>query len=91
MNKNDTSSISFTAHYTGYVLYKNRLSNDAFATKQDYAYYQMLRPIEVLAKKFIGSDIKTTLLQRHQLLDRELVSLIQQHPDLQILELACGL
>ncbi len=91
MNKNDSSSISFTAHYTGYVWYKNSLSNDAFATKQGYAYYQLLRPIEVLAKRVIGSDIKTTLLQRHQLIDRELVSLIQQHPDLQILELACGL
>lgn len=91
MNNNDTSSISFTAHYTGYVWYKNRLSNQTFATKQGFAYYQMLRPIEVLAKRFIGSDIKTTLLQRHQLLDRELINLIHQHPDLQVLELACGL
>lgn len=91
MNNKDSSSISFTAHYTGYVWYKNRLSNNVFATKQGYAYYQLLRPIEQLAKRVIGSDIKTTLLQRHQLIDRELVSLIQQHPDLQILELACGL
>lgn len=91
MNNNDTSSISFTAHYTGYVWYKNRLSNQTFATKQGFAYYQMLRPVEILAKRFIGSDIKTTLLQRHQLLDRELVTLIHQHPDLQVLELACGL
>jgi O-methyltransferase involved in polyketide biosynthesis len=66
-------------------------SRTAFATKQGFAFYQLLRPIEVLAKRFIGSDIKTTLLQRHQLIDRELTKLIQQHPDLQILELACGL
>ncbi len=90
-NKKDTSSISFTAHYTGYVWYKNNLSHKAFATKQGFAFYQLLRPIEVLAKYFIGSDIKTTLLQRHQLIDRELSQLIGQHPDLQILELACGL
>ncbi|PTQ90405.1 class I SAM-dependent methyltransferase [Agitococcus lubricus] len=91
MKNNDTSSISFTAHYTGYVWYKNRLSHQAFATKQGFAYYQLLKPIEVLAKGVIGSDIKTTLLQRHQLLDRELTQLIHQHPDLQVLELACGL
>lgn len=90
-NKKDTSSISFTAHYTGYVWYKNNLSHKAFATKQGLAFYQLLKPIEILAKSFIGSDIKTTLLQRHQLLDRELSQLIGQHPDLQILELACGL
>ena len=91
MNNKDTSSISFTAHYTGYIWYKNLLSHRTFATKQGFAFYQMLRPVEVLAKHFIGSDIKTTLLQRHQLIDRELTKLIKQHPDLQILELACGL
>ncbi|MCP5173534.1 MAG: class I SAM-dependent methyltransferase [Moraxellaceae bacterium] len=90
-NNKDTSSISFTAHYTGYVWYKNKLSHTAFATQQGFALYQLLRPIEVLAKWVIGSDIKTTLLQRHQLLDRELHQLLGQHPDLQILELACGL
>lgn len=90
-NNKDTSSISFTAHYTGYVWYKNKLSHPIFATRQGFILYQLLRPIEVLAKALIGSDIKTTLLQRHQLLDRELNQLMLQHPDLQILELACGL
>lgn len=90
-NNKDTSSISFTAHYTGYIWYKNKLSHRAFATQKGFVLYQLLRPIEVLAKLFIGSDIKTTLLQRHQLIDRELTQLILLHPDLQILELACGL
>ena len=90
-NNKDTSSISFTAHYTGYIWYKNKLSHRAFATQKGFVLYQLLKPIEVLAKLFIGSDIKTTLLQRHQLIDRELTQLILLHPDLQILELACGL
>lgn len=87
----DTSSISFTAHYTGFVWYKNQLSNDAFITNQGKTYYQLLRPFEFLARHIIGSDIRTTLLQRHHLLDHELSKLIDQHPDLQILEIACGL
>ncbi|HEX5277361.1 MAG TPA: class I SAM-dependent methyltransferase [Fluviicoccus sp.] len=87
----DTSSISFTAHYTGFVWYRFGLSHPAFATRQGCAYFQFLRPFEVAARKVIGSDIKTTLLQRHHLIDRELERLIARHPDIQILELACGL
>lgn len=87
----DTSSISFTAHYTGFVWHRFGLSNPAFVTPQGYTFYQLLRPFEAAARKIIGSDIKTTLLQRHHLIDRELVRLIHDHPDLQVLELACGL
>ncbi len=87
----DTSSISFTAHYTGFVWYRFGLSHPAFATRQGCSYFQALRPLEVAARRVIGSDIKTTLLQRHHLIDRELEQLIRSHPDLQIVELACGL
>lgn len=90
-NKKDTSSISFTAHYTGYVWYRYGLSAAAFATLQGLIYFMLLRPLEFLARLVIGSDIKTTLLQRHYLIDRELDKLIATHPDLQILEIACGL
>lgn len=87
----DTSSISFTAHYTGFVWFHYGLSDNAFATRQGCTYYQLLRPFEAVARKVIGSDIKTTLLQRHHLIDRELERLIRQYPDLQVVELACGL
>ncbi|RZU37050.1 O-methyltransferase involved in polyketide biosynthesis [Fluviicoccus keumensis] len=87
----DTSSISFTAHYTGFVWYRFGLSHPAFATRQGCAYFQFLRPFEVAARKVIGSDIKTTLLQRHHLIDHELEQLIGKYPDIQIVELACGL
>ena len=90
-DKQDTSSISFTAHYTGFVWYRFGLSHSAFATRQGCTYFQLLRPFEVAARKVIGSDIKTTLLQRHHLIDRELGQLIQEYPDIQVVELACGL
>lgn len=90
-NKNDTSSISFTAHYTGYVWHHYGLSDAAFATARGRLFYTLLLPFETLARCVIGSDIKTTLLQRHFLIDRELEKLIAAHPDLQILEIACGL
>lgn len=87
----DTSSISFTAHYTGFVWYQHGLSHRAFATSQGRLFYRLLQPLEVVARRVVGSDVKTTLLQRHHLLDRELIKLIQQYPDIQVLELACGL
>lgn len=90
-NNNDTSSISFTAHYTGFVWHHYGFAERAFATTQGHIYFSLLRPFEFLARRLIGSDIKTTLLQRHFLIDRELELLIAEHPDLQILELACGL
>lgn len=90
-NKNDTSSISFTAHYTGYVWQHYGLSEPAFATAQGRTYYQLMRPFEYLARHIIGSDAKTTLLQRHHLLDRELEKHITDHPQTQVLEIACGL
>lgn len=87
----DTSNISFTAHYTGYVWFRNRLSEPAFVTPQGQLFFQLLRPFEYLARRVIGTDIKTTLLQRHHLIDRELEALVTQHPHLQVLEIACGL
>lgn len=90
-NNNDTSSISFTAHYTGYVWHHYGLSGKSFVTSQGHTYYTLLRPFECLARRVLGTDIKTTLLQRHYLIDRELQTLIAAHPDLQIVELACGL
>lgn len=90
-NNNDTSSISFTAHYTGYVWHHYGLSGKSFATAQGHTYYTLLRPFECIARRLLGTDIKTTLLQRHFLIDRELGALVARHPDLQIVELACGL
>ena len=41
-DQQDTSSISFTAHYTGFVWYRFGLSHSAFATRQGCTYFQLL-------------------------------------------------
>lgn len=87
----DTSNISFTAHYTGFVWYHAGLSETAFVTPQGWLYFQLLRPFEALARRLIGTDIRTTLLQRHLLLDHELNRLVLEHDVVQVLELASGL
>lgn len=90
-NHNDTSNISFTAHYTGFVWHYYGLSRPEFATQQGHLYFQLLRPIEFVARHIIGSDIRTTLLQRHALIDHLLEAQLAQYPDTQVIELACGL
>ena len=65
----DTSSISFTAHYTGHVWYRNGLSAPAFNTREGNFYYTALTPFEFVGGKLIGTNIRESLLQRHFLID----------------------
>ena len=83
--------ISFTAHYTGYIWYQMGISHDAFATSKGRFLAKIANPIETLAERYIGGSMRTTLQARHTLLDEHLTQLIQQYPDLQILEIAAGL
>lgn len=87
----DTSSISFTALYTGYVWYQHGLSDEGFATSRGRNYYRWMQPLELGAKLLVGSDVKTTLLQRHAIIDRLLRHAIEQESFTQVLEIACGL
>lgn len=83
--------ISFTAHYTGYIWYQMGISHPAFATKQGKSLAYLANPVESLAEKYVGSSMRTTLKTRHTLLDEHLTALIEQYPDLQVLEIAAGL
>ena len=83
--------ISFTAHYTGYVWYRMGISHPNFATQQGQIYAQLTDPAEYLAEVFLGSSVRTTLKQRHEILDAQLVALLAEHADLQVLEIASGL
>ncbi|AMW77861.1 leucine carboxyl methyltransferase [Acinetobacter sp. TGL-Y2] len=83
--------ISFTAHYTGYIWYQMGISHSAFATPQGKALALLAHPVEKLAEKYIGGSMRTTLKTRHTLLDEHLTQLIEQHPNLQVLEIAAGL
>lgn len=87
----DTSSISFTALYTGQVWVRNGLSGPGFRTRSGALLYGAMTPFEAAGKRLMGGNIRTFLLQRHHLIDARLEALIADHPDLQILELACGL
>jgi len=83
--------ISFTAHYTGYIWYQMGISHPALATKKGKTLAALVHPIESWAEKHVGGSMRTTLKQRHSMLDSHLKKLIEQHPDLQVLEIACGL
>lgn len=86
-----TSSISFTAHYTGQVWACHGLSHPAWQTTLGKGLYGALGPFEWCARKIIGTDFRTFLLQRHLLIDHLLHQAIAKHPNLQVVEIACGL
>lgn len=87
----DTSSISFTALYTGHVWFANGLSDNAFHTRRGSFFYHALAPFEYVGKRLVGGDIKTFLLQRHFLIDHLVTSAIEHEGVEQVLEIACGL
>ena len=91
MTDTDTSRISISALYTGHVWYRNGLSLPALYSRPGQAGYWLLQPINGLIKLLTGADIETFLLERHKVIDHRVNSLIERHPDLQIIEIACGL
>ena len=83
--------ISFTAHYTGYIWYRMGISHAVFATSKGKILATVLHPLESWAEKCVGGSMRSTLKQRHRMIDQHLTQLIEQHPDLQVLEIASGL
>lgn len=90
-NSHDTSSISFTALYTGHVWYANGMSAPAFHNSGGSALYHALVPFEYVGKHLAGGNIKTFLLQRHHIIDHLLERAIEQEGVTQVLEIACGM
>ncbi|WP_180034910.1 MULTISPECIES: class I SAM-dependent methyltransferase [unclassified Acinetobacter] len=83
--------ISFTAHYTGYIWYSMGISHPVFATRKGKFLARLVHPLESWAEKNVGGSMRSTLKQRHTMIDQHLDQLIAQHPQLQVLEIACGL
>lgn len=83
--------ISFTAHYTGYIWYSMGISHPVFATRKGKFLARLVHPLESWAEKNVGGSMRSTLKQRHAMIDQHLDQLITQHPQLQVLEIACGL
>lgn len=87
----DTSRISISAHYTGYVWYKNGLSDSRFVTPMGFAANILFTPANAILKGLSGSHIDTFLLQRHLMLDHLLCHLIENEGVEQVVEFATGL
>lgn len=87
----DTSSISFTALYTGQVWQRNGLSAPGFDSRQGRLLYRMLAPFEFMGGKLAGGNVRTFLLQRHRIMDYLLEQAIKEEGVSQVLEIACGL
>ena len=83
--------ISFTAHYTGYIWYSMGISHPVFATRKGKFLARLVHPLESWAEKNVGGSMRSTLKQRHAMIDQHLDQLIAQHPQLQVLEIASGL
>ncbi len=86
----DTSRISISAHYTGYIWYKNGLSHQQFVTPMGRAAYWALRPMNGFMQLMVGASIDTFLLQRHFVLDHLVEQAIAEGYE-QVVELAAGL
>lgn len=86
----DTSRISISAHYTGYIWYKNGLSHKQFVTPMGRTAYWALKPMNAFMESMIGASIDTFLLQRHFVLDHLVEQAIEEGYE-QIVELAAGL
>ena len=83
--------ISFTAHYTGYIWYQMGISHPVFATNKGKFLAKLVHPLESWAEKHVGGSMRTTLKQRHTMIDEHLDQLITLYPNIQILEIASGL
>ena len=86
----DTSSISFTALYTGHVWTRDGISAPFFRTRGGAFLYGALAPFEFVGRHIVGGNIRTFLLQRHHLIDHRLHQLIEAGVT-QVVEIACGL
>lgn len=87
----DTSSISFTALYTGQVWQRNGLAAPAFDSRKGRLLYQMMAPFEFVGNKLAGGNVRTFLLQRHIIINDLLDQALRDDPSTQVLEIACGL
>jgi len=88
----DTSRISPTAHYTGYVWHDNGLSTDALATEPGRRLHTLLRPFNDLHTALTGGpNLNEMLIQRHLILDHILTRAIVSGEVSQVVEIAAGL
>lgn len=87
----DSSRISPTAHYTGYVWCRNGLSDPALATRAGRLLFHALQPA-MSAMRVLGSPaLEDMLMARHRTLDWLLGRAIASGQIGQVIEIAAGL
>jgi O-methyltransferase involved in polyketide biosynthesis len=84
-------AVSPTAHYTGYVWFRNGLSHPELVTRRGRLLYEALRPSMTLSRALGGPTLEDFLLARHQTLDALLAQAIEEEGVTQVIEVACGL
>lgn len=87
----DSTGISFTALYTGQVWVEHGLANREFSSTKGKLLYRCSRPADYLFDRVYGFNLRKALLQRHLIIDHLLDQMIEKYPDIQVLEIACGL
>lgn len=87
----DSSSISFTAYYTGEVWQRHGLSAPFLGTRQGRRLYDATRPLELAGKVLFGINNEILLLQRHLMIDHVLREAVRKEGFTQVVEIACGL
>lgn len=92
MSSHDTSRISPTAHYTGYVWFTHHLSHPALVNPQGRALYEILKPFNSAYEALTpGPSLRQMLLQRHRVIDHLLSEAVQSGEVGQIVEIAAGM
>jgi O-methyltransferase involved in polyketide biosynthesis len=88
----DTSRISPTAYYTGYVWVANSLAPAAFGTSRGRLFYSSLKPVMALGRRgFFGLTLEDLLVQRHRIIDTILTDAISTQGVRQVVEVPGGL
>ena len=87
----DSTAISPTAHYTGHVWTRNKLSHSALRTLEGRALFGALEPAMRLNRALGGTTLERHLLARHRALDHLLERAIDEEGVSQVIEMACGM
>lgn len=87
----DSSRISPTAHFTGYIWYRHGLGDPALQTRAGRLLVSAFAPIDRAARWAGGPNLEDVLLSRHRLIDDLLDGAIGRGEVDQVLEVAAGL
>lgn len=86
-----SSSISPTAHFTGYVWHRHGLSHPGFDTVEGRVLYAATWPVMLASRLLGGATLEDFLLARHRRLDALLAGAVERGEVTQIIEVAAGM